>query len=79
MEYFNLLTQILLIMSLGYYLITNLQWYNYRLDRVVLKHHKWQWHITYFIVPIALFYLIPDLYYAIYFYALFMTSFRYME
>ena len=55
MEYFNLLTQILLIMSLGYYLITNLQWYNYRLDRVVLKHHKWQWHITYFIVPIAFF------------------------
>ena len=75
MEYFNLLTQILLIMSLGYYLITNLQWYNYRLDRVVLKHHKWQWHITYFIVPIALFYIIPDLYYAIYFYALFMISF----
>ncbi|MBU3014002.1 UDP-N-acetylmuramoyl-tripeptide--D-alanyl-D-alanine ligase [Poseidonibacter lekithochrous] len=75
MEYFNLFTQILLIMSLGYYLITNLQWYNYRLDRVVLKHHKWQWHITYFITPIVLFYLIPDLYYSIYFYALFMTSF----
>lgn len=75
MEYFNLFTQILLIMSLGYYLITNLQWYNYRLERVVLKHHKWQWHITYFITPIVLFYLIPDLYYSIYFYALFMTSF----
>jgi len=75
MEYFNLFTQILLIMSLGYYLITNLQWYNYRLDRVVLKHHKWQWHITYFITPIVLFYLIPNLYYSIYFYALFMTSF----
>ncbi|KAB7885132.1 Mur ligase family protein [Poseidonibacter ostreae] len=75
MEYFNLFTQILLIMSLGYYLITNLQWYNYRLERVILKHHKWQWHITYFITPIVLFYLIPDLYYSIYFYALFMTSF----
>jgi UDP-N-acetylmuramoyl-tripeptide--D-alanyl-D-alanine ligase len=75
MEYFNLFTQILLIMSLGYYLITNLQWYNYKLERVVLKHHKWQWHITYFITPIVLFYLIPDLYYSIYFYALFMTSF----
>ncbi len=75
MEYFNLFTQILLIMSLGYYLITNLQWYNYKLERVILKHHKWQWHITYFITPIVLFYLIPDLYYSIYFYALFMTSF----
>ena len=77
MEYFNLFTQILLIMSLGYYLITNLQWYNYRLDRVVLKHHKWQWHITYFITPIVLFYLIPDLYYSIYFYALFITIIKF--
>lgn len=75
MEYFNLFTHILLIMSLGYYLITNLQWYNYKLERVVLKHHKWQWHITYFLTPIVLFYLIPDLYYSIYFYVLFLTSF----
>lgn len=75
MEYFNLFTQILLIMSLGYYLITNLQWYNYKLDRVILKHHKWQWHITYFFTPIILFYLIPPLYYSIYFYVLFLTSF----
>lgn len=75
MEYFNLFTQILLIMSLGYYLITNLQWYNYKLERVVLKHHKWQWHITYFFTPIVLFYLIPTIYYSIYFYALYLTSF----
>ena len=75
MEYFNLFTQILLIMSLGYYLITNLQWYNYKLERVILKHHKWQWHITYFFTPIVLFYLVPPLYYAIYFYVLFLTSF----
>ena len=75
MEYFNILTHILLIMSLGYYLITNLQWYNYKLDRVVLKHHKWQWHITYFLTPIVLFYLLPTLYYSIYFYVLYLTSF----
>ena len=75
MEYFNLFTQILLIMCLGYYLITNLQWYNYKLERVVLKHHKWQWHITYFFTPIVLFYLIPTVYYSIYFYVLYLTSF----
>jgi len=75
MEYFNLFTQILLIMCLGYYLITNLQWYNYKLERVILKHHKWQWHITYFFTPIVLFYLIPTLYYSIYFYLLFLTIF----
>jgi len=75
MEYFNIFTHIILIMALGWYLITNLQWYNYKLERVVLKHHKWQWHITYFVAPIVLFYLLPDLYFAIYFYLLYMTSF----
>ncbi len=75
MEYFNIITHLILIMSLGWYLITNLQWYNYRLERVVLKHHKWQWHITYFAAPIILFYIIPEPYYAIYFYLLYMTSF----
>ena len=75
MEYFNIITHIILIMSLGWYLITNLQWYNYKLDRVVFKHHKWQWHITYFLSPIVLFYIIPEPYYAIYFYVIFMASF----
>lgn len=75
MEYLYIFTHILLIMSLGWYLITNLQWYNYKLERVVLKHHKWQWHITYFLVPIIFFHLFPELYFNIYFYLLFMTSF----
>ena len=75
MEYFNIFTHIILIMALGWYLITNLQWYNYKLERVILKHHKWQWHITYFVMPIVLFHLLPDLYFAIYFYPLYLTSF----
>lgn len=75
MEYFNIITHIVLIMSLGWYLITNLQWYSYKLERVILKHHKWQWHITYFTAPIVLFYIIPEPYYAIYFFLLYMTSF----
>lgn len=75
MEYFNIITHIVLIMALGWYMITNLQWYNYKLERVVFKHHKWQWHITYFLSPIILFYLIPDPYFAIYFYLIYMTSF----
>ena len=75
MEYINIITHIVLIMSLGWYLITNLQWYNYKLDRVIFKHHKWQWHITYFLSPIVLFYIIPEPYFAIYFFLVFLTSF----
>jgi UDP-N-acetylmuramoyl-tripeptide--D-alanyl-D-alanine ligase len=39
------------VLVLGWYLITNLQWYDYKLSRAVLKHHKPHWHLIYFIVP----------------------------
>ncbi|MBL0707728.1 MAG: UDP-N-acetylmuramoyl-tripeptide--D-alanyl-D-alanine ligase [Sulfurimonas sp.] len=44
-------TNILFVTVLGWYLITNLQWYDYKLSRVILKHHKPQWHILYFFIP----------------------------
>lgn len=75
MEYINIIIHIILVMSLGWYLITNLQWYNYKLSRVIFKHHKWYWHITYFISPIVLFYLLPQTYFIIYFILIFFTSF----
>jgi len=46
----------LFVTVLGWYLITNLQWYNYSLSRVILKHHKPQWHIIYFIIPFIAYY-----------------------
>ncbi len=74
-DLFNVFTHIILIMALGWYLITNLQWYNYKLERVLFKHHKMQWHIVYFITPIVLYFILEFLYFAIYFYLLFLTSF----
>ncbi|WP_321778464.1 UDP-N-acetylmuramoyl-tripeptide--D-alanyl-D-alanine ligase [Sulfurimonas sp.] len=44
-------TNILFVTLLGWYLITNLQWYDYKLSRVILKHHKPQWHVLYFFIP----------------------------
>ncbi len=44
-------TNVLFVTVLGWYLITNLQWYDYKLSRVILKHHKPHWHILYFIIP----------------------------
>ncbi len=35
MEYLSIVTKIVLVLSLGWYLITNLQWYNYKLSRVI--------------------------------------------
>ncbi|MCK9161956.1 MAG: UDP-N-acetylmuramoyl-tripeptide--D-alanyl-D-alanine ligase [Arcobacteraceae bacterium] len=71
---FEVFTYFLLILSLGWYLITNLQWYNYQIQRVVLKHHKPHWHMVYFITPYVLFYLLPFEYFAIYFYILYIGS-----
>lgn len=75
MEYLSIVTKIVLVLSLGWYLITNLQWYNYKLSRVIFKHHKWQWHLTFFISPIVLFFLIPSPYFDIYFFILYFVSF----
>ena len=75
MEYLDIITHILVVMSLGWYMITNLQWYNYKIQRVILKHHKQQWHIVYFATPFVLYYILPSLYFYIYFYLLFLPSF----
>ena len=51
MIWLHLFGHILFVLLLGYYLIQNLQWYNYRLDRVLLHHHApWQ-HILFFLLP----------------------------
>ena len=75
MNYVQLLlfvTNVLFVVSLGWYLITNLQWYNYQIDRVVSKHHKPWWHLFYFIFPFMIYYGMYSLewaeFFAIYFY-----------
>ncbi|WP_373069974.1 Mur ligase family protein [Sulfurimonas sp.] len=60
-------TNVLFVTTLGWYLITNLQWYNYKISRVVLKHHKPQWHIFYFIIPFIAYYT-TGLFFLIFFY-----------
>src|SRR5574344_517455 len=75
MEYLSIVTKIVLVLSLGWYLITNLQWYNYKLSRVIFKHHKWQWHLTFFISPIVLFFIIPSPFFDIFFFFLFFVCF----
>ncbi len=45
----------LFIVAIGYYFITNLQWYSYKLNRVLFHHTKTWWHFVYFLVPFALY------------------------
>ena len=63
----NFVTNLLLVTTLGWYLITNLQWYNYRLSRVLFKHHKPHWHLIYFIIPFVAYYT-TGIFFLIFFY-----------
>lgn len=47
-----------LVLTLGWYLILNLQWYSYKIERVVLNHHKRLWHLYYFIIPFTAYFLL---------------------
>jgi len=51
----NTLFYTLFILAIGYYFITNLQWYSYKLTRVLFHHSKTWWHLLYFLLPFALY------------------------
>ena len=56
----NALFYALFILAMGYYFITNLQWYGYKLSRVLFHHTKTWWHFVYFLVPFALYLLVSN-------------------
>ncbi|CAA6828322.1 MAG: UDP-N-acetylmuramoylalanyl-D-glutamyl-2,6-diaminopimelate--D-alanyl-D-alanine ligase (EC [uncultured Sulfurovum sp.] len=55
----NAIFYALFLLAMGYYFITNLQWYSYKLKRVLFHHTKTWWHFVYFLFPFAL-YLFVD-------------------
>ncbi|MDE7172724.1 MAG: hypothetical protein K2N70_00070, partial [Helicobacter sp.] len=59
------------LLALAYYLLTNLQWYSYKIFRVLFRHHKWRWHLYYFLIPIVLFIYAGDVFY-LYFYIFYL-------
>ncbi|MFA5502632.1 MAG: UDP-N-acetylmuramoyl-tripeptide--D-alanyl-D-alanine ligase [Sulfurovaceae bacterium] len=48
---------LLFVLASGYYLITNLQWYSYKLNRVLFHHTKPIWNVVYFIIPLGIYIL----------------------
>jgi len=63
----SFVTNVLFVTILGWYLITNLQWYDYKLSRVILKHHKPLWHVVYFFIPFIAYHTTGD-FFPIFFY-----------
>ncbi len=54
----NILSNILFVLALGYYFMTNMQWYSYKLERVIFHHTKTWWHLVYFVVPLLAYFLL---------------------
>jgi len=51
----NFIFYALFLLAMGYYFITNLQWYSYKLNRVLFHHTKTWWHFVYFLLPFTLY------------------------
>lgn len=52
LNFLNLALHFITTMVLGYYLITALQWYNYKVNRVIFHFHNYRWHLIYLVIPI---------------------------
>ena len=74
MGYVQIFSHWLLNLFLGYYLITNLQWYSYKIKRVIFNHHKKWWHFFFFLVPLLAYYL-TGIFFWIFFYFTFIPFF----
>ncbi len=72
-ELFELFSHFIFSALLGYYVITNLQWYNYKVYRVAFHHNKLHWHFFYLILPLIVYYL-SDNFFLIYFYIAYIPS-----
>ncbi|MDR1614006.1 MAG: UDP-N-acetylmuramoyl-tripeptide--D-alanyl-D-alanine ligase [Campylobacteraceae bacterium] len=46
------------VFALGYYILSAMQWYSYKPWRAVFHYNKPLWHLFFFILPLALYFLI---------------------
>ena len=65
----ELFSRLFFLLGISYYTITLLQWYSYNPLRVITKHHKWRWHLLYFVLPIVVFFALFALGFGVVFYA----------
>jgi len=54
---FEFFSHIIFVLVIGYYVISALQWYSYKLERVVLHFNRYDWHLFFFLIPIFVYYL----------------------
>ncbi len=70
---FATISHFIFVLALSVYLISALQWYSYKLERVVFHYQRYDWHLLFFIVPIFVYYLSGDFFW-IYLYILYLPT-----
>ncbi|WP_331775991.1 UDP-N-acetylmuramoyl-tripeptide--D-alanyl-D-alanine ligase [Sulfurospirillum sp. 1612] len=73
MVYLELLVHVLFTLCLGYYFISAMQWYSYKLERVVLHFNRYDWHFYFFMIPIFIYY-ISGVYFLLYFFIIYIPT-----
>lgn len=47
-------------MTLAYYVMSAMQWYSYKLERVLFHYHRYDWHVLLFVLPLGLYYVVQE-------------------
>jgi UDP-N-acetylmuramoyl-tripeptide--D-alanyl-D-alanine ligase len=56
-EGFGFISHVMFVLLLGYYTMSALQWYSYKIQRVVLNYQRYDWHLFFFLFPLFLYYV----------------------
>lgn len=49
------------VLGISFYFMTAMQWYSYRLERILFHYNRYDWHLYYFFLPLAGYYLLDGL------------------
>ena len=50
------------VFAIAYYFMSAMQWYHYKIERVIFHYHRYTWHGVLFLLPIALYYVLVEPY-----------------
>lgn len=73
MVIFELFSHFVFVFIVGYYVISSLQWYSYKLDRIIFHFNRYDWHLLFFLIPIFVYYLAQNFFW-IYLYVILMPT-----
>ncbi|MDD3323875.1 MAG: UDP-N-acetylmuramoyl-tripeptide--D-alanyl-D-alanine ligase [Sulfurospirillaceae bacterium] len=71
-DLYNISLHVAFMLMLGYYVMSAMQWYSYKIERVLFHYGKYEWHAIFFVAPVLFYYFTSKLFlpYVLLFYGL---------